>query len=111
MRNDSFTQEALYAAYSLAAEGSHADFGEFAEHSKFLDFAVYSLGSGMSMDVQCDTGLPVSTPAEKRDKLFQKRLERSQKKANQILNRQRKVQEKLAKAQERQLRKDQRAQS
>ena len=111
MRTDSFTREALYAAYSLAAERSHTDFEEFAEDSKVLDFTVYSLGSGMSMDVQCDTGLPVSTPAEKREKLFQKRLERSQKKANQILNRQRKVQEKLAKAQERQLRKDQRAQS
>ena len=108
MRNDSFTQEALYAAYYLAAEGSHVDFEEFAENSKVLDFTVYSLGSGMSMDVACDTGLPISTPAEKREKLFQKRLEKSQKKANQILNRQRKVQEKLAKAQERQLRKDQR---
>jgi hypothetical protein len=108
MRNDSFSQEALHAAYSLVAEGSHIDFEEFAENSKVLDFTVYALGSGMSMDVQCDTGLPVSTPAEKREKLFQKRLERSQKKANQILNRQRKVQEKLAKVQERKLRKDQR---
>ena len=108
MRNDSFTQEALHAAYSLAAEGSHIDFEEFAEKSKFLDFTVYSLGTGLSMDVACDLGLPQSTPAEKRDKKYQERIARSQQKATEILNRQRKVQEKLAKVQERKLRKEQR---
>ena len=64
MRTDSFTQEALYAAYSLAAEGSHIDFEKFAENSKVLDFTVYSLGKGLSMDVACDMGLPQSTPVE-----------------------------------------------
>jgi hypothetical protein len=108
MGPDSFSQEALYNAYSLAAQGSQTDFGEFAENSKFLDFSVYSLGSGMSMDVECDTSLPVSTPAEKREKLFQDRLLRSQVKANKILDKQRKIQEKIAKAQERQMRKSQR---
>jgi hypothetical protein len=108
MGTDSFSQEALYNAYSLAAQGSQADFEEFAENSKFLNFSVYSLGAGMSMDVECDTGLPISTPAEKREKLFQDRLLRSQEKANKIMDKQRKLQEKAAKAQERHMRKTQR---
>jgi hypothetical protein len=109
MRNDGFSKEALLAAYQLAAEEADSDFNSFAEESKVLDFAVTALGAGLSMDVECDTGLPVSTPAEKRDKLFQQRVNRSQEKANKIADRQRRVQEALAKKVTRKMQKEMRA--
>jgi hypothetical protein len=107
MRTDSFSAESLQAAYTLAAEKNSTDFKEFAEQSKAFDFSVTALGSGLSMDVECDTDLPVSTPAEKREKLFQQRLSRSQTKANKIADRQRRVQEALAKKMTRKMRKEQ----
>ena len=79
MRTDCFSEEAVREAYAS------------------FDFAVSALGAGLSMDVECDTGLPVSTPAEKREKLFQNKLKQSQAKANKIADRQRKVAEALAK--------------
>ena len=109
MRTDSFSPESLQAAYSLAAEVNSADFQEFAEQSKFFDFAVTALGAGLSMDVECDTGLPVSTPAEKREKLFQQRLAQSQSKANKIADRQRRIQEAVAKKLTRKMQKEMRA--
>ena len=93
----------------MAAEHSGANFSEFAEGSKFFDFAVTSLGPGLSMDVKCDTGLPVSTPAELREKKFQQRLAASQSKANKIADRQRRIQEALAKKMTRKMRKEQKA--
>lgn len=107
MRTDFFSEKALLAAYEMAAERDGANFAEFAEGSAVLDYAVSSLGAGMSMDVECDTGLPVSTPAELREKKFQQKLQQSQKKANQIADRQRRVQEALAKKMTRKMRKDQ----
>ncbi len=85
------------AAYKMAAEHSGANFSEFAEESKFFDFAVTSLGARLSLDVECNTGLPVSTPAELREKKFQQRIARSQEKANKIADKQRRIQEALAK--------------
>jgi cytochrome c-type biogenesis protein CcmH/NrfF len=79
MRTDCFSEEAVKEAYAS------------------FDFAVSPLGAGLSMSVECDTGLPVSTPAEKREKLFQAELKKSQTKANKIADRQRKVAEALAK--------------
>ena len=108
MRTDSFSSEALQAAYSLAAEKNSADFQQFAEQSKMFDFAVTPLGSGLSMNVECDTGLPLSTPAEKREKLFQRRVAKSQTKANQIADRQRRIQEEAAKKLHRKMRQEQR---
>ena len=108
MRTNSFSEAALCAAYEMAAERNGNNFEQFAEQSKFFEFAVSSLGAGLSLDVECDTSLPVSTPAEKREKLFQDRLLRSQEKANQVLNRQRKIQERAAKIQERLMKKAQR---
>lgn len=92
----------------MAAECSGANFSEFAERSKFFDFAVSSLGPGMSMDVPCDTGLPVSTPAELREKKFQQRIARSQEKANKIADKQRRIQEALAKKMTLKMKKEQR---
>jgi hypothetical protein len=108
MRTDCFSEESILAAYRMAAEKNNSEFEEFTEHSKFFDFAVSSLGAGLSMDVECDTGLPMSTPAEKRDKKFQQKVAQSQQKANQIADRQRKIQEQTAKKLQRQMRKEQR---
>jgi hypothetical protein len=91
MRTDCFSEEALREAYAS------------------FDFAVSALGAGLSMDVECDTGLPVSTPAEKREKLFQNKLKQSQTKANKIADRQRKVAEALAKKVTRKMQKELRA--
>ena len=91
MRSDCFSEEAVREAYAS------------------FDFAVSALGAGLSMDVECDTGLPVSTPAEKREKLFQNKLKQSQTKANKIADRQRKVAEALAKKVTRKMQKELRA--
>lgn len=91
MRTDCFSEEAVKEAYAS------------------FDFAVSALGAGLSMDVECDTGLPVSTPAEKREKLFQNKLKQSQTKANKIADRQRKVAEALAKKVTRKMQKELRA--
>ncbi len=109
MRTECFSESSLLAAYKMAAEHSGANFSEFAEESKFFDFAVTSLGPGMLMDVECDTGLPVSTPAELREKKFQQRIAKSQEKANKIADKQRRIQEALAKKMTRKMRKEQRA--
>jgi hypothetical protein len=108
MRTDSFSKDAILTAYQMAAENSNIEFSDFVEQSKVYDFAVTSLGAGLSMDVECDTGLPVSTPAEKREKLFQQRISKAQQKANQIADKQRKVQEAVAKKLQRRMRRDQR---
>jgi hypothetical protein len=108
MRNDFFSQGALRLAYEQAAEKAGADFSEFSEGSTF-DFAVTALGAGLSQDVECDTGLPVSTPAELREKKFQQKLAASQSKANKIADRQRKVAEALAKKMTRKMNKELRA--
>jgi hypothetical protein len=107
MRTDCFSESALLAAYKLAAEKNNSEFQEFTEESKFFDFAVTSLGPGLSMDVECDTGLLVSTPAELRERKFQQRLAKSQEKANKIADKQRRVQEALAKRMTRKMRKEQ----
>jgi hypothetical protein len=107
MRTDCFSKSSLLAAYRMAAEKDNSEFQEFAEESKFFDFAVSSLGPGMSMDVECDTGLPVSTPAELREKKFQQRITKSQEKANKIADKQRRIQEALAKKMTRKMRKEQ----
>jgi hypothetical protein len=91
MRTDCFSEEAVREAYAS------------------FDFAVSPLGAGLSMSVECDTGLPVSTPAEKREKLFQNKLKQSQTKANKIADRQRKVAEALAKKVTRKMQKELRA--
>ena len=91
MRTDCFSEEAVREAYAS------------------FDFVVSALGAGLSMDVECDTGLPVSTPAEKREKLFQNKLKQSQTKANKIADRQRKVAEALAKKVTRKMQKELRA--
>ena len=109
MRTDSFSPISLQAAYQLAAESNSADFQEFAEQSKVFDFAVSPLGAGLSMDVECDTGLPVSTPAEKIEKKTQRILAKSQKKANLIADKQRRIQEAMAKKLTRKMQKEMRA--
>lgn len=108
MRTDCFTEESVLFAYQQAASAAQSNFEEFAENSKFFDFAVSNLGGNLSIDVECDTTLPRSTPAELREKKFQKKLAVSQKKATEILDRQRKIQEKAAKAATLQLKKMQR---
>ena len=109
MKTVSFDPSALQFAYEQAAKSAACDFEEFVEGSKFFDFAVTSLGPGLSMDVECDTGLPVSTPAELREKKFQQKLATSQAKANKIADKQRRIQEALAKKMTRKMRKEQRA--
>ena len=89
MRTDFFSEKALLTAYGMAAERDGADFSEYTENSSF-DFSLI-------VDVECDTSLPVSTPAELREKKFQQKLAASQNKANKIADRQRKVAEALAK--------------
>jgi hypothetical protein len=91
MRHDCFSEEAVKEAYAS------------------FDFSVTSLGAGLSMSVECDTGLPVSTPAELREKKFQQKLAASQNKANKIADRQRKVAEALAKKVTRKMHKELRA--
>lgn len=109
MRTDCFSEASLRAAYEMAAEKSNSTFEDFAEGSKVLDFAVTSLGPGLAMDVECDTTMPVSTPAELREKKFQNILAKSQLKANKIAKKQAAVAERLAKKMERKMRKEQRA--
>ena len=67
-----------------------------------------SLGAGLSVDVECDTTMPVSTPAELREKKFQTILAKSQKKANAIAKKQAAVAERLAQKMEQKMRKEQR---
>jgi hypothetical protein len=100
MRTDCFSEDALRLAYEQAADKAGSDFSEFAEGSTF-DFS-------LSVDVECDTNLPVSTPAELREKKFQSTLTKSQNKANVIAKRQAAVAERLAKKMERKMRKEQR---
>jgi len=109
MRTDCFSEAALRQAYEMAAEKAEQDFEQFAEGSNLFDFAVTSLGPGLSMDVECDTTMPTSTPAELREKKFQNILAKSQKKANAIAKKQAAVAARLAKKMERKMRKEQRA--
>jgi hypothetical protein len=109
VRTDCFSEAALKQAYEMAAEKAEQDFEQFAEASKLFDFAVTSLGPGLSMDVECDTTLPTSTPAELREKKFQNILAKSQKKANTIAKKQAAVAARLAQKMERKMRKEQRA--
>jgi hypothetical protein len=102
MRTDSFSLEALTAAYQLAAEGNSADFQEFAESSKVFNFS-------LAIDVACDTTLPVSTPAELIEKKTQRILAKSQGKANKIADKQRRIQEAMAKKLTRKMQKEMRA--
>ena len=99
MRTDCFSEDALRLAYEQAAEKAGVNFPEFTEGSTF-DFS-------LSIDVLCDTNLPVSTPAELREQKFQQKLASSQKKANKIADRQRRVAEALAKKMTRKLRQEQ----
>jgi hypothetical protein len=101
MRTDCFSEQALRLAYEQAAEKAGAEFSEFAEGSSF-DFS-------LAVNVECDTGLPVSTPAELREQKFQKKLKQSQIKANKIADRQRRVAENLAKKMTRKMNKELRA--
>jgi hypothetical protein len=100
MRTDYFSEESLRRAYEQAADVVGVDFSEFAEGSSF-DFS-------LAINVECDTGLPVSTPAELREKKFQQKLKQSQSKANKIADRQRKVAEALAKKMTRKMRQEMR---
>jgi hypothetical protein len=109
MRTDCFAEVALKEAYELAAGKVQQSFEQFAEGSKLFDFAVSSLGPGLSMDVECNTTLPLSTPAELVEKKTQRILEKSQKKANQIANKQRRIQEALAKKMTRKMQREMRA--
>lgn len=109
MRTDSFSEESLRAAYEIAAKVNDTEFEEFAEKSKLFDFAVSSLGAGLSIDVECDTTLPLSTPAELAEKKTQRILKKSQDKANKIADKQRRIQEALAKKMTRKIQKEQRA--
>lgn len=110
MRSDHFSEEAVREAYAIAAEKNGAEYSEFSEASAFFNFAVTSLGPGLALDVECDTTLPTSTPAELREKKFQTTLAKSQKKANAIAKKQAAVAARLAQKMERKMRKDQRAQ-
>jgi len=109
MRTDCFSEAALKQAYEMAAKEAEQGFEQFAEGSKLFDFAVSSLGPGLSMDVECDTGLPVSTPAELREKKTQRILKESQQKANKIADKQRRIAEALAKKMTRKMQKELRA--
>ena len=93
----------------MAADRDGAEPVHFSEGSAFFNFAVTSLGPGLSMDVECDTTMPVSTPAELREKKFQKILSKSQIKANNIAKKQAAVAARLAQKMERKMRKEQRA--
>ena len=102
MRTDFFSEAALRQAYTLAAENAGTFFSEFAEGSSQFDFS-------LAINVECNTGLPVSTPAELIEKKTQRILQRSQTKANKIADRQRKVAEALAKKMTRKMQKELRA--
>jgi hypothetical protein len=102
MRNDSFSEDALRQAYTLAAEKAEKNFEQFAEQSKVFDFS-------LAINVACDTTLPVSTPEELIQKKTQRILQRSQNKANKIADRQRRVAEALAKKMTRKMQKEMRA--
>jgi hypothetical protein len=93
----------------MAAEKAERDFEQFTEGSSLFNFAVTSLGPGLSMNVECDTTLPLSTPAELIEKKTQRILKKSQNKANKIANKQRKVQEALAKKMTRKMQREMRA--
>ena len=109
MRSDHFSEEAVKEAYAMAAEKAEKNFEQFAEESKLFDFAVTSLGPGLSMDVECDTTLPKSTPAELAEEKTRRILAKSQRKANLIADKQRKIQEALAKKMTRKMQKELRA--
>jgi hypothetical protein len=109
MRRDCFSEVALKQAYEMAAERAEQNFEQFAEQSKLFDFAVTGLGAGLAMDVECDTTLPLSTPAELIEKKTQRILKKSQGKANKIADKQRRVAEALAKKMTRKMQKEQRA--
>ena len=102
MRTDFFSLESLQAAYTLAAGKAEQNFEQFAEGSSQFDFS-------LAINVECNTGLPVSTPAELIEKKTQRILQRSQTKANKIADRQRKVAEALAKKMTRKMQKELRA--
>jgi hypothetical protein len=102
VRTDFFSEAALRQAYTLAAENVGTIFSEFAEGSSQFDFS-------LAINVECNTGLPVSTPAELIEKKTQRILQRSQTKANKIADRQRKVAEALAKKMTRKMQKELRA--
>jgi hypothetical protein len=102
VRTDCFSEAALRQAYTLAAENAGTIFSEFAEGSSQFDFS-------LAINVECNTGLPVSTPAELIEKKTQRILQRSQTKANKIADRQRKVAEALAKKMTRKMQKEMRA--
>jgi hypothetical protein len=109
MRTDCFSEAALKEAYEMAAGKVQQSFEQFAEGSKLFDFVVSPLGAGLSMDVECDTTLPKSTPAELIEKKTQRILAKSQKKANLIADKQRRIQEALAKKMTRKMQKEMRA--
>jgi hypothetical protein len=109
MRTDFFSEDALRQAYTLAAENAGINLSDFAEGSTQFDFAVTSLGPGLSMNVECDTTLPLSTPAELAEKKTQRILQKSQNKANKIADKQRRIAEALAKKMTRKLQREQRA--
>lgn len=92
----------------MAADRDGAEPVHFSEGSAFFNFAVTSLGAGLSMSVECDTTLPASTPAELREKKFQNILAKSQLKANTIAKKQAAVAARLAQKMERKMRKEQR---
>jgi ATP phosphoribosyltransferase regulatory subunit HisZ len=107
MANSPFSPEAMFAAYQMAAHSNNQSIVEFAQGSQIFDYAVTPLGPGLSMDVECDTGLPVSTPAEKREALFQRKLLESQRKANKIARKNQSLQKKAAKEQTKALKRSQ----
>ena len=49
MRTDCFTEESLLSAYEQAASAAQSNFEQFAESSKFFDFAASNLGGGLSI--------------------------------------------------------------
>ena len=85
--NASFSEKSLQDAYSLAGFGGV---------SQVFDFGYTDLGGGMGIDVECNTSLPVTTPAEKREEKFRRKLLDSQNKANKLLKRQVKAQQDAA---------------
>ena len=101
MRTDCFSEKSLREAYALAATKWGADVEEFAESSTFYDFA-------LTIDVECNTNLPVSTPAERRQLELQKRIARSQAKAERRARRLERKRQREAARRERELRRQQR---
>lgn len=107
MRTDCFSEAAVRAAYEMAAQKWSADVEEFTEKSSFFEFAVTNL-PGLTIDVECDTTLPLSTPAERRQLALQKRIARSQAKALRLEQRQQRKREREAARRSRELRRQQR---